>query len=124
MAGSRKWFKYRAGDGNDYAVQLDESNGEVADFADYADADDLPLLPRGHTMRYVNVERNGASRKIWVGTPGSGLVTGSTISLLLSAFGVGDFLAATAWKVLNFVSEKVARKPIATDTGILDGDAT
>jgi hypothetical protein len=125
MAGSKKWMVYQADDLAKYAVQIDESNGEVADFDDYTALDNLPLLPSNTTMRYVNCKRDGANRKIWVGKPTSGLVTGSVVSLLLSSFGVGDFAISVAWAVFSYVSQAISgRRPQAGDTGILDGDAS
>lgn len=128
MAGSKKYMVYKADNNANYAVQIDESNGEVADFEDYSPlfqigGTDLPLLPRGMTMRYANVTREGTSRKIWVGKPNSPIVLGSVVSILLSFFGVGSFAQSVAWAVSSIVSEKLAPRPRTDDTGILDGDA-
>ena len=56
MAGSRAWYKYTDDDDAEYAVELDEDTGGLADlgFAAYASGDDIDLLPKGMKMRYVN----------------------------------------------------------------------
>ena len=130
MAGSRKWMVYTKDDLSLRAVQIDESNGEAANFADYdstAAESNIPPLERDVTMRYVTVVEpsTGATRKIWVGTPSSGLITGVASSLLLWAFSGSSAGAAVAWLVTQFVGERISsRRPIATDTGFTDGDAT
>ena len=132
MAGSRKWVVYQDDSSNDYSVQIDEGNAELAGFTDVSFAMEIagvvpPPLPKGMTMRYVNVKDNnsGSTRKIWVGNKLHGLVTGSIVSLLLWAFTDGGAVAAVSWAVTSPIGEaKSSKRPNAVDTGFLDGDAT
>lgn len=133
MAGSRKWVKYKTDGGQFYSVNLDESNAEAAGFADITIADEIagtvpPLLPKGYEMRYVNVSEpsSGSNRKIYVGDPANGLVTGSIISLLLWVFSdASNVSSAVSWVVRSFVGERNrARRANSTDTGFIDGDAS
>lgn len=132
MAGSKSWKKYEADNGDVYSVLIDEGNAEAAGFDDLSVADELagaipPVLPRGFQMRYVNVKNpsNGSTRKIYVGKPSNGLVTGAIVSLLLWAFDSADVVSAVSWIVTSFVKEKYsAKRPNSTDTGFLDGDAS
>ena len=133
MAGSRKWVAYTADNSNKYSVQLDESNSELTGFTDITIADEIagtvpPPLPKGYTMRYVNVKdgATGSSRRLWVGSPTHPLVTGAAISILLWAFtGATDITTAISWAVTSFVGEITnERRPNSADTGFVDGDAT
>jgi len=132
MAGSRKWMVYEGDDGNEYAVQIDESNGEAANFADYGILYEvagvvLPVLPKGFQMRYANAQttaNEGGTRKIWVGTPNSGIITGAIATLLLPYFSGTTLGAAVAYAISSIVGEKSGARPKVGDTGILDGDAS
>ena len=129
MAGSKKSMVYKSDNGNNYAVTVDESNGEVASFDDYSLIYEvagvpLPTMPKGMVMRYANVSRDGANRRIWVGKPDSPIMLGSVVSLLLSFFGAGTFAESVAWIVSSVIGEKSPTRPKTADTGILDGDAS
>ena len=117
MAGSKKSMVYKSDNGNNYAVTVDESNGEVAGVP-------LPTMPKGMVMRYANVHRDGSNRRIWVGKPDSPIMLGSVVSLLLSFFGAGTFAESVAWVVSSVIGEKSPTRPKTADTGILDGDAS
>jgi hypothetical protein len=54
MAGSLKYFKYTTNGGTDYAIRMDESNGEAISNTDLVSGD-LPIeaIPRNITPRYV-----------------------------------------------------------------------
>lgn len=54
MAGSLKYFKYTTNGGADYALRMDESNGEAVGNTDLVSAD-LPIaaLPRNIKPRYA-----------------------------------------------------------------------
>lgn len=85
---SRAWFVYRSDDGNDYLVQLDASNGDVAG-AGLARAvspanDATPQLPRRLRPRFVWAENisNGGRRRIVCGQPDAALFQdGGTVTL-------------------------------------------
>ena len=129
MAGSQKYMVYRSDNGKDYAVKIDESNGEVANFDDYSLLYEiagvpLPPLPKGMTMRYANLSRDGSTRKVWVGKPDSPIMLGAVVSLLLSFFGAGAFAESVTWVISSVIGEKSPPRPAIADTGMLDGDAT
>ena len=127
MAGSRKSMVYKSDNGQNYAVQVDESNGEAANFDDYSLLYEiagvpLPPIPKGMVMRYANVSRDGTTRKIHVGKPDSPLMLGAVVSILLSFFGAGAFAESVTWMVSSVIGEKSPPRPRTSDTGILDGD--
>ena len=129
MSGSQKYQVYKSDNGNNYAVKIDESNGEVANFDDYSllyEIAGVPLspLPKGMVMRYANVSRDGTTRKIHVGKPDSPLMLGAVISILLSFFGAGAFAESVTWVVSSVIGEKSPPRPKTADSGILDGDAS
>lgn len=129
MAGSRKDMVYTANDGKRYAVNIDESNGEAADFDDYGILDlvagvPLPYLPRGFKMRSGTVSRNGTNRKIWIGKPDSALILGTAFSILLPQYEAGAFAVSVAWDLISLAGEVLGRRPRTEDTGLLDGDAS
>jgi hypothetical protein len=117
MAGSLKWMVYTTDEGNPYAVQIDESNGEANGFADYASGTALlETLPRGINMRYVNAisvtPDSPSSRQFKVG------------SLLSDAWTApSGFIAnGITYRVTSKRGEK-KRIPFPQDTGLTDGDA-
>lgn len=133
MAGSRSWKKYKADNGQFYSVNIDESNAEAADFDDLSLADEIagavpPPLPRGMKMRSASVldADVGSSRKIWVGKPDSGIITGSVSSLLLFAFNNASGISeAIAWVIQSIKGEtQSSTRPRSRDSGFLDGDNT
>jgi len=132
MAGSRKWMVYESDAGVPYAVQIDESNGEAADFDDYGILFEiagvtLPVLPKGFQMRYANAQTTaseGGSRKIWVGKATSGIISGVIATVLLPYFSGTTLGAAVAYAISSIVGEKSGSRPKIADTGILDGDAS
>jgi len=132
MAGSRKWMAYESDGGQKYAVNIDESNGEAANFEDYGilftiAGITLPVLPKGFQMRYANAQTSaneGGSRKIWIGTLTSDLIIGVVSTILLPYFSGTTLGAAVAYSISSIVGEKSGARPKTADTGILDGDAS
>lgn len=121
MAGSLKWMLYRSDSGRDFAVYIDESNGERAGFTDAPAIVGSDTLPRGIKMRYVNVVSPlGVKRKIWVGSPNHPLTRGGTITL---AQWNGDRQSLVNFSVTSYRAEK-RRVPFGFDTGITDDDAS
>lgn len=119
--GSRRWFGYEGDDGNDYAVELDESTYESSNLGFPAVADGAtPIRATGTIplqMRRVNCSRvlNDETLRatFYVGTRAAL----DTIISTLNTITVGG----TAWQVQSAVGE--VRKLIpATDTAQLDGD--
>lgn len=113
MSGSIKWMVYTADDATEYAVLLDESNGEATGFPDYVGGGE-PVLPRYFQMRYVNaVSATGITRKFYIADPADTLLTvGGTITA-----------ETVAYEVSSKRGEQ-ARLPRAADSGQTDGDAT
>lgn len=134
MAGSRKWVLYEADNGEKYAVNIDESNAEAAEFEDISLLTDLvftggyPRLPQGMQMRYANcVADDGSTRKIYVGKPSSvgQIFLGVVRSLLLPTFQSGNNIGdAIAYLITSLVGERMRGSPISRDTGLIDGDAS
>lgn len=130
MAGSKKWMVYETDQGQKYAVNIDESNGEVADFDDYSIFNEiagvpLPVLPKGFTMRYANTQNaDGINRKIWVGKPASDIMSGVVGAILLSVFTGGGLASSIGFFINSVVGERSGARPSIADTGILDGDAS
>jgi len=126
MAGSKKTFVYKSDTGTDYAVTLDESNGELLS-AGFTDLDDgvgpLNGLPRNLKMRYVNCinSATGATRKIFIGNKDAALFLQGGIvllNLIASITGIGALLP---FRITLAVGEILSRYN-PNDTGLLDGD--
>lgn len=132
MAGSKKWVKYTADNGNVYAVKIDESNAELTGFDDITIADEIagvvpPPLPKGARMRYaIAVEPDsGNTRRIWVGKNDIALWLGSVFSVLLQIFGGALAGQSVPWQITSLIGEAFAtQKASASDTGFDDGDDT
>jgi len=126
MAGSLKWMKYTADNGQTYAVRIDESNGEAGGFADVVPEDTgLTQLPKGIKMRHVNTYQASASdrkRRFYIG--GGEVLTDilAGTQTIISAPVVGTETAE------NFVITSYRGEQSSIigyiDTGLNDGDAT
>lgn len=123
MAGSLKYFRYTTNGGVNYAIRMDESNGEAIGNTDLTAAD-LPIVPRpiGLIPRYVLYRSADGltSRKI--------PVTANNVDLgdLPATIDVAPPSANTAAITLvrqSLVGE-IQRSVTAIDTAQLDGDAT
>lgn len=123
MAGSIKFFKYTTNGGINYAIKMDESNGEAIGNTDLVDAD-LPIteLPKGIIARYVLYRSADGltTRRI--------PVTANNVDLtaLPATITVASPIVAAAGIVLlrqSLVGE-IQKPVIAVDTAQLDGDAT
>lgn len=121
MAGSIKWVLYRSDDGGDYAVMMDESNSQAGGFTDAPDFVAQKELPKGRTMRYVNVQEpvSGVRRRLYLGTPGNPLKNGGKVSLPLYS---GKTMQMKDFAVQSYRGEKM-RKVFGNDTGLNDGTA-
>ncbi len=123
MAGSIKFFRYTINGGTNFAIKMDESNGEAIGNTDLIEAD-LPIqeLPKNIKPRYVLYRSSDGltSRRI--------PVTGNTIDItdLPAAITVASPIVAAAGIILNRQSlvGEVQRPVVAIDTAQLDGDAT
>lgn len=123
MAGSKKWFVYTDDLAREWAINMDESNGEAVSNPDYTDTDltILDELPRNIKPRIAIYRSLDArfTRRIVVcdGT--------ETVLTLPGTITVQDGSGGTVSAILTtFQGEKRTRIPFDTDTGINDGDAT
>jgi|KBSMisStaDraftv2_1062788.scaffolds.fasta_scaffold788050_1 hypothetical protein len=122
MAGSLKFFKYTTAGGTEYALRMDESNGEAVGNTDLAAGDaGLAALPRNITPRYVLYRSADGlhSRKI--------AVTANNVDLadLPATFNIPNPVvggAAIAVLRQSLVGE-VQRPVVPVDTAQQDGDA-
>lgn len=123
MAGSKKYFKYTASGGEEYALYMDESNGEHVGNADVTPADTgLVALPRNIKPRFCVYRSNDGryQRKIYVTDPLKNL---SDFPSTLEVTPEGGGTAITL--LLSYLQgERTFRVVRADDTGINDGDAT
>lgn len=123
MAGSMKYFAYEAGNGNTYAIWMDESNGEHVGNADVtalnANAD---ALPRNIRPRHVVYRSNDGryQRKIAVTDPLKGIDDLPATLTVTPAGGGADVTLNLAY----YQSERIVRVVRAADTGLNDGDDT
>jgi len=123
MAGSLKYFKYTTNGGTDYAIRMDESNGEAVGNTDLVSTD-LPIagLPRNIKPRYALYRSADGltTRKI--------PITANNVDLedLTASFSVPPAtVGGTAVTVLRQSLIGEVQRPVTDiDTGQTDGDAT
>jgi len=124
MAGSNKWFRYTTADGRNYAIFMDESNGEIVGNTDMGVADDgdLDTLPRNVKPRYATYRSldGKVQRKIPV-TSNTANITTLPLSFDVSSI---DNNPAVAVILSGFTGERQTRIPQSRDTGLDDGDIT
>lgn len=122
MAGSLKYFKYTTSGGTEYAIKMDESNGEAVGNTDVVAAD-LPLveLPRNIKPRYCLYRSADGltTRKI--------PVTANNVDLaaLPASFLVASPIVAAAGitVIRQSLIGEIQRSISNLDSGQLDGDA-
>jgi hypothetical protein len=125
MAGSKRPFYYKAGDGNRYTTrQIDESNTETVNAID-SNEEKIPTsthdnMPSGITMRYVRmyqVDDPKVTRKVTILDPAT--LAGINVNTDFSLQTVGG---AKNFRISEFVGERRKLQPIV-DTGQTDGDS-
>jgi len=121
MAGSLKFFKYTTNGGVDYAIRMDESNGEAISNTDLVAADlPIPGLPRNITPRYVIYRSADGLHTRTIP------VTSNTVDLedLVASFAVP---APTGTGTITVIRQSLIgerqRAITNLDTGQTDGDA-
>lgn len=124
MSGSLKWFQYTTADARNFAIFMDESNGEAVSNTDLATGDDgdLDALPRNVKPRFASYRSldNKVQRKIPV-TSNTANIT--TLPLTISIAAIDTNPAITVY-LAGFTGEKQTRIPKAADSGQDDADAT
>ena len=124
MAGSNNWMIYTTDDGEQYAVNIAESNGLATDFDDYTGTPALPPLPQGYVMRSVQVVESdtGLTRSLPVGKPDGPVWLDALGALLLGWFSAQapGFGAAVAFLISSYTGEKRRGRPNGFDTGLDD----
>jgi len=124
MAGSRKYFVYTTDDGTDFAANLDESNTEAVNGGtqDYADGVTVKYTLPGNISPRAAVYRNAAgTRTIRCVCLTQAIYSG----VLAGASTIPDPI--TSGQTLTLVRlepERFKLVPIASDSGLNDGDAT
>ena len=124
MSGSLKYFKYTTDSGDDFAILMDESNGELVGNADFGLADDgtlvysLPRNVRPRTALYRSTD-GVVSRRIPITS------NTATIATLPGTFQVAasDGNPQRTMQLQSFRGEEVKRL-FAADTSQDDGDVT
>lgn len=122
MAGSIKYFKYTADTGVEYALRMDESNGEAIGNADFGPTDSAIVneVPRNIEPRYA-IYRNvleGYQRKIVVcSNTESAATLPSSLTLKTDE---GDL----PFTLTYYRGEAFRRIPTSIDSGLIDGDVT
>lgn len=122
MAGSIKYFKYTSDDGTDWALRMDESNGEAIGNADLGVLDTglINEIPKNIEPRYA-LYRNLASgyqRKIVVCDKDENAGTlPETLTLKTDGGDLPFWLS-------YFRGEAYRRVPTSVDSGLDDGDIT
>lgn len=121
MVGSKKDFQYTTDDGQEYVVNMDESNGEAVGNVDYSASSTATMrLPANCKPRYAVYKSplGTMSRKIIIG---SNTATSATLAATIPAL---TFDGSSITLSLSFFKgERMTLIPRADDTGLLDGDA-
>jgi hypothetical protein len=124
MAGSKKWFVYTTDDGEDFAVNLDESNTEAVNGStqDYVAGTAFKYsVPRNLRLRAAYYSNAAGTRTIKCVALTPTIYQG----IPANATSITDPIAGTG--TLNLVRvrpEVISPLPFANDTGLDDGDAT
>lgn len=122
MSGSIKTFEYTDGNGNTWAINMDESNGEAVGNTDFTNGSTAEFfLPRNLKARYATYRSADGryQRRITVTDPDATSTSlPSSITIRTENEDAVDIL------LTGLVGERVLVIPKAEDTGIIDGDDT
>jgi hypothetical protein len=123
MAGSRKWFVYTTDSGNDFAIQLDESNTESVNGAAQDFVDGLAIanaVPRNIKPREIFYSNAAGTRIIRCVALTQAIYNGAISGGVAT---IPDPLGGGTLSLVRANGERL-RIPYAVDTGLNDGDAT
>jgi hypothetical protein len=121
MSGSRKNFEYTANNGDVFAINMDESNGELVGNADFSPTSTAKyFLPRNIKARYASYSSTDGNtqRRITVTDP---MATTDTLPSIIAFSVIGGTVDCTLTQLTGEVTRPIPR---ADDTGLNDGDAT
>lgn len=120
MVGSKKDFEYTTDDGQEYVINMDESNGEAVGNTDYSAASTATMrLPSNCKPRYAlyTSPDGNTRRKVVIGS------NTATTATLAATIDVANGLGGTVTLGLSFFKgEEMRLIPRADDTGLTDGD--
>jgi hypothetical protein len=122
MAGSLRWYIYRANDGTEYGVLLDEDTGNAPalGFDPVLTESNLDTLPKGFVMRYVNaVQVSGSAagfryRSFACGSDDADLFTGDVKTFTINGLD---------YEVTSTRGER-SRRPRSTNSGLIGSSPT
>lgn len=124
MAGSKKWFVYTTDQGDDFALQADESNTEAVNGStqDYVATLDIRYaLPSNIKPRAAVYSNAAGTRTIRCYALTQTIYNG----IIENAQTITDPIAGTGTlSLIRLEPETVKLLPVAADTGLDDGDAT
>jgi hypothetical protein len=133
MAGSLKWQRYRDDAGNDFSINIDESNasatcgGIVLCPARTSAHANLPTkLKKRYVNAYLTTNPN-IKRRFWVGNPLAipQILAGAAFLASVYPLPADTAVAPVAWTISSYRGEKNAPPPAlnatAGDTGLTDG---
>lgn len=121
MAGSLKYFVYTTDLGDNYAIFMDESNGEAIGNPDYLNNASLPYtVPRNVEPRYAVYANSDGTRNIRIPVSTLTLFNGLQANLPT----IDDPLNTAQDLSLVRLRPEVRRVPQGLDTGLTDGDPT
>ena len=128
MAGSRKAMRYITDDGDNFIIQMDESNGESVGNPDFTSAvinpaTELPGLPSGITPRTARYQSDDGrvSKEIIIGTR-------ALLDVLPTAISAFFPTSSTNITVVSLTLKSITNERLkaytGNDTGLNDGDLT
>ena len=120
MVGSKKWFLYTTDSSDNFAMEMDESNGIAVSNTDMTDANVEDYSVPGNVRKRFAMYRSAAgttARKIYVSTVAKLAAVPATITIK-DADGTDLELS------LSYKRGEVVFLPKAADSGLNDGTAT
>lgn len=123
MGGSRKWFIYTTDNGEDFAIEADESNVEAlaAGTQDYPETGTPPIYAIPKNLKPRTATFGGTQLQSTITVP---IITQTIFNALNGTSTMADPLDSNQTLGLLFKTPERIRLPKGKDTGKTDGDAT